>query len=55
MAVEKSGLYSCPVCGLHYDDKRTADACYAWCSKHSSCNLEVARQSVEARKAGRKG
>ena len=32
------------------ESKELAEKCYAWCSRHDSCNLEVARQSVEAAK-----
>ncbi|MDE1873547.1 MAG: hypothetical protein KGI04_00290 [Candidatus Micrarchaeota archaeon] len=48
---EKSVLYACSVCGLHYTDRETAEECYAWCSAHSSCRLSVARKSVEAKRA----
>lgn len=42
--------YACSICGLHYRDRELSERCHAWCSKHDSCNLEVARQSVEAAK-----
>lgn len=44
-------LYQCKVCKLHYQEKKTADKCFAWCSKNPSCNLAIARQSIEAKKA----
>ncbi|MGC9037808.1 MAG: hypothetical protein ACP5GD_02975 [Candidatus Micrarchaeia archaeon] len=47
----KTGLYFCEVCGLHYTSKELAEKCQQWCSHHNSCNLEIARQSVEATKA----
>ncbi len=40
--------YRCRVCGLHYASKKLAEECLSWCSSHSSCNLAVSRQSVEA-------
>lgn len=40
--------YSCKICGLHYKTKELKDKCYAWCSNHDSCNLSVAKQSIEA-------
>lgn len=43
--------YKCSICGLHYKSVADADKCYAWCSKHDSCNLAVAGRSVEALKA----
>jgi hypothetical protein len=40
--------FACRICGLHYKDKELSEKCYAWCSTHDSCNLEIAMQSVEA-------
>ncbi len=45
--------YRCDICGLHYRKRKLAEECYAWCTKHDSCNLKTARQSLEALK-GRK-
>ncbi len=42
--------YSCKICKLHYESKALADKCYAWCSVNNSCNLEVAKHSIEAKK-----
>lgn len=39
--------YRCPECGLHYRDKATMKKCAAWCAKYKSCNLEIARLSIE--------
>jgi hypothetical protein len=41
-------LYMCRICKLHYTKKELADACFAWCSTHDSCKLDIASQSVEA-------
>jgi hypothetical protein len=41
--------YECSVCGLHYRDREDAKKCYAWCSEHGSCNLELTKSSVERR------
>ncbi|MGC8676515.1 MAG: hypothetical protein ACP5T3_03325 [Candidatus Micrarchaeia archaeon] len=46
-----SGTYFCEVCGLHYSSKEQAEKCQEWCSKHSSCNLAIASQSIEAQKS----
>lgn len=43
-------VFQCRICGLHYTEKALADRCQEWCSKHDSCNLEIARHSIEARK-----
>ncbi len=43
--------FFCSVCGLHYVSRDLADKCHEWCSKHDSCNLNIARQSLEAKKA----
>lgn len=41
--------YQCKICKLHYADKKTANACYAWCSKHpDSCNFKITKESIEA-------
>ena len=45
------GEFFCSICGLHYLSKELADKCHDWCSNHNSCNLSIARQSLEAKKA----
>ncbi|HEX7368560.1 MAG TPA: hypothetical protein VF261_02795 [Candidatus Saccharimonadales bacterium] len=40
-------IHTCPECGLHYTDKALAQKCKAWCRQHRSCNLEIAKLSVE--------
>lgn len=40
----------CPICKLTYTDKEWAKKCYAWCRSHPSCNLKIAKHSVEAQK-----
>lgn len=42
--------YVCKSCGLHYKSMALAEECFAWCSKHNSCRLEIARHSIEAEK-----
>ena len=42
-----SRLFVCGVCRLHYASKELADKCYAWCSAHGSCNLQITKHSVE--------
>ena len=44
---EKEGHYKCSKCGLYYKDKKLADKCKAWCSKHNSCNIEIIKNSVK--------
>ncbi len=39
--------FRCEICGLHYIDRNSAQKCYAWCSTHKSCNLEITRYSIE--------
>ncbi len=50
--MEKLGkkLYTCPICKLTYTSKSWAKKCEAWCKSHPSCNLNIARHSVEAQK-----
>ncbi len=42
--------YKCDFCGLHYEDEKIAKTCYAWCTAHGSCNLEITKNSIERRK-----
>lgn len=44
-----TNLYFCEICKLHYTTKELAEKCQAWCSTHASCNLSIARESVEAK------
>lgn len=41
-------IFECQVCGLHYLDEPTAKKCQAWCNEHQSCNMDIAKLSVEA-------
>ena len=40
-------LYQCEECGFHYEDKKQAEKCQAWCKKHHSCNLEITASAIE--------
>lgn len=44
------GEFFCSICSLHYLSKELADKCHDWCSNHNSCNLSIARRSLEAKK-----
>lgn len=46
--VESPRAYPCPICHLHFRDKRVQQQCEAWCRTHTSCCLSIARQSQEA-------
>lgn len=38
--------YTCEICGLSYADKKIAEQCQAWCSAHSSCNLDIIKHAL---------
>ena len=40
--------HQCSECGLHYEDKKYAEECEAWCKAHQSCNLEITSHAVES-------
>ncbi|MDE1846695.1 MAG: DoxX family protein, partial [Candidatus Micrarchaeota archaeon] len=52
--IRQSPWYDCMICGLHYSSRELAQKCYKWCSTHNSCNLKIARQSLEAKSARRR-
>lgn len=39
--------YECKECGLHYESEDLAKKCEEWDKEHHSCNLKIARQSLE--------
>ncbi|MBI2675158.1 MAG: hypothetical protein HYX24_01770 [Candidatus Aenigmarchaeota archaeon] len=39
-------LYVCDACGFAYKEESWAQKCEAWCSKHSSCNIEITKHAV---------
>jgi hypothetical protein len=43
-------LYRCQECGLHYEDKKQAEKCQAWCKEHKSCNIEITASAIENKK-----
>jgi hypothetical protein len=40
--------FQCKECGLHYEDKATAEKCAGWCREHMSCNLDITKHSIES-------
>ena len=40
--------YKCQICGVAYKEKSWAEKCQNWCSKHSSCNLEITKHAVHS-------
>lgn len=47
----KKTLYQCAECGFHYEDKKQAERCEAWCKKHKSCNIEIIASAIENKKS----
>ena len=47
-------MHMCSVCRLHYRSKKLSDECYRWCATHDSCNMEIGRQSIEAKAISRR-
>ncbi|HSW36952.1 MAG TPA: hypothetical protein VLG37_01125 [Candidatus Saccharimonadales bacterium] len=39
--------YQCKGCGLHYLEKKWAEACRAFCGQFSACDPEIAKHSIE--------
>jgi len=52
---ENEELYQCPVCGMHYRDKTTAESCQAWCTEHKSCNLDIIKHAIQDSAEGTEG
>ena len=50
MLEDKGMENQCSVCKLHYRNKKWADRCYIWCSAHDSCNLDITKNSLEAKR-----
>ena len=46
MILQEKKVYRCDSCDMLYKDKKTAEKCEAWCSKHHSCNLAVINHSL---------
>jgi len=40
-------LYVCEVCGFKYRERRWAEECEGFCSKHHSCSLGIIRHAVQ--------
>jgi hypothetical protein len=45
---QNKNTYQCAECGLHYQDEALSKQCEAWCKEHKSCNLSIAKESIEA-------
>ncbi|MBK5215436.1 MAG: hypothetical protein JJE53_01350 [Candidatus Pacebacteria bacterium] len=39
-------IFTCPECGLGYEDLKWAKKCEVWCKEHQSCNLEIIKHST---------
>jgi hypothetical protein len=37
----------CEECELTFKEHTQAQHCEEWCSKHTSCNLEITKQAIE--------
>lgn len=40
-------LYTCPRCGLTFDEERWARECDAWCRTNGSCSLAITVRARE--------
>ncbi|MBS3093959.1 hypothetical protein J4456_05260 [Candidatus Pacearchaeota archaeon] len=40
-------VYKCEKCGWLYRRGKIAEKCQAWCEKHKSCNLEIAKYAIK--------
>ena len=40
-------VFKCMKCGWLYRDEKMARKCEAWCKKHKSCNLEIAKHAIK--------
>lgn len=39
--------YKCEECGMHYQDRSTAERCEAYCREEGMCNSEITKKSLE--------
>ncbi len=46
----KPEFYTCSECGLSYKEKGVAQKCEDWCKQHTSCNLEITKDSVNKKR-----
>jgi hypothetical protein len=44
---DSESLYVCEVCGFKYGERRWAEECEEFCSKHHSCSLEIIKHAVQ--------
>jgi predicted ATP-dependent serine protease len=42
-------LYVCEECGFTYEEKMWAEKCEDFCSKHSSCSLEITSHAAKTK------
>jgi hypothetical protein len=38
--------YTCGICGFVYGEEKNAKDCEEWCSKHSTCSLEITKNAL---------
>lgn len=43
----KKDIYQCEECCFHYEDKKLAEKCEAWCKENKSCSLEITKHAIE--------
>jgi hypothetical protein len=46
VAVKRIKGFACEECGFVYKDKKTAEKCQRYCSKHHACSLEITLHAV---------
>jgi rubredoxin len=40
-------IWSCEVCGFGYAQRKTAEACEAYCKTHAGCSMEIIKKAVK--------
>lgn len=43
---EHTVAFLCEICGLGYEDRKTAKDCEEWCKRTNSCSIEITKKAI---------
>jgi hypothetical protein len=49
---ENKELCQCEECGFHYESRKWAEKCQAWCKERKTCNIEITARAEENKSLG---
>lgn len=46
--MDEKEVFKCEECGLHYNEKATAQQCETFCKENNACSMDITKHSIES-------